>query len=582
MNPSRFIIVAALALASVAQAQDYKIMVDKKGRVGFADQNGNEVVKCAYESAQPFRNGCAIVTKSGKSGLIDATGKVVLPLKYTQILPWTDKCWLIKNGKTMGLAASDGKVLVDAKYSLISRPNCYGKALIAKGGKATVQDNKTYMKGAKYGIVGSDGKVIIEPSYKGLYEFSWDASGKYPYFEGKRLEFSYHFVTDTLKTDCSYLGFAKNGLNIYGAGILDATGNMVMKTGLYDFVMEPKSGMVRYYIIKKKETLCGYHNLTTGKGMQVKKVDNNINDINFWTHGDFIGDIAPVNGSSWSLIDKTGKQLRTGYQSLIHNLPTNLWAGKNASGKWEVFDDSNSDVPELSGYTSISFPIHKEDAQVISVQKDGGKYGVIDRSGKTVVPFDYDLIYSNSFDFMGVRKDKKSGLLKADGSIVVPAQYAKLYYPEERGTTQFWVMKQDSLFYHYNSLTKKVGKDGYKYVTNFRDGVALAVPVGMKTDDNQVNRALLYAPNTKKETLDKIDMSKHQGGYFGFLVAEDDKVVMDRPVTTMYQEAVIKKIRERGQDKLTESDKKAILLDVTTENRSYDLKSTLDENEWNY
>lgn len=57
------------------QAQDLNIHVDKKGRVGFADKDGNVVIECKYESAMPFSDGVAIVSKSGKFGIIDATGR---------------------------------------------------------------------------------------------------------------------------------------------------------------------------------------------------------------------------------------------------------------------------------------------------------------------------------------------------------------------------------------------------------------------------------------------------------------------------------------------------------------------------
>lgn len=87
MRLRKILMVASVTFACVAQAQDLTIHVNKKGKVGFVDKNGAEVIKCAYESAYPFSGGYAIVTKSGKSGIIDERGKVVLPLKYTSIMP---------------------------------------------------------------------------------------------------------------------------------------------------------------------------------------------------------------------------------------------------------------------------------------------------------------------------------------------------------------------------------------------------------------------------------------------------------------------------------------------------------------
>lgn len=50
-------------------AQDLTIHVNKKGKVGFVDKKGKEVIKCEYESVTPFVNDVSIVTKSGKKGI---------------------------------------------------------------------------------------------------------------------------------------------------------------------------------------------------------------------------------------------------------------------------------------------------------------------------------------------------------------------------------------------------------------------------------------------------------------------------------------------------------------------------------
>lgn len=172
MRLRKILVLVSVLLSCTIQAQDLKIHVDKKGKVGFADSNGNVVIKCVYESAYPFSDGYAIVTKSGKSGIIDASGKVVLPLKYNSINPWNNNLYLIKAGKVQGLATHSGKIVLPAKYSFVSKPNIYGKALIAVGGKQTSLNKKRYMANAKLGIVNSEGCILVTPKYKGLYEFS--------------------------------------------------------------------------------------------------------------------------------------------------------------------------------------------------------------------------------------------------------------------------------------------------------------------------------------------------------------------------------------------------------------------------
>lgn len=562
------------------QAQDLKILVNEKGKVGYADSNGNEVIKCKYDGAQPFHDGTAIVSKSDKYGIIDATGKVLLPLDYNQISIWNENLYLIKSGKKCGLADRYGKIVLPVKYSYISKTNCHGRALVALGGKATTSENKTYMNNAKYGIIDASGNLIIQPKYKGLYEFSFDGKNVYPYHEGNRLAFSSHYMTDTLLTDCSYLGFSKSGISIYGAGIMDGNGNVVLKNGLYDIVMKPQNKMVRYYQKKKKETLCGYHDLSTGKGFQVAKFDKSINDMNFWSHGDFVGDIAPVTGDTWSFVDRTGKILRTGYSALKHSQILGLWGAKNSSGKWEVFNDENNDVPSLSNFGDIYFPVNEGDKEIFSVQKDG-KYGCVTRSGEVVIPFEYDQAWGNTFDFIFVKKEGKWGMLSTDNSILIPIKYVNILFPVERNAKHFWVQKSDSCFYHMNISTQRLSSLGYKSVSNFVNGFAHVVPVGLVVEDTPVNRAQTCVPNAPKAEIDAIDMKKSVSS-FGYLLNTDDKYLIDIPVSVLYKERVAKEIRKFGGKALSESEKKNILLEVTRENRFYDLKSTIKEGDWNY
>lgn len=579
MKLNFFLVLITFVLSSgYADAQDLRITVDKKGNVGFADPNGNVVIGCKYESAQPFKNGLSVVTKSGKSGLIDATGKEVLPLKYTQISEWNDKLFLIKSGKKQGLADRQGTIVLKPDYSVISKPNCYGKALIAKGGKATQQNKKTYMLNAAYGIIDADGNVLIAPQYKGLFEFSKEVAAN-PYHEGKLLSGDFHFVNDTLVTDCQYLGF--NKLHIASnAGVMDAKGQVLLKPNTYTYVMQPKSGMMRYYVVKKKNTLCGYYDLSAGKGFQVADFEKPLAEITYWTHGDFIGQVAPVNGTTWSFIDKQGNKLRSGYSSLIHSTATGLWAAKNASEKWDVFDESNTDVSELSGYTAILFPKNADDAKVFSVQKDG-KSGCIARDGKVVVPFDYEKATANTYDVIALCKDGKWGAVSPDNTRLIPFEYKNLILPEERGAKHFWVQKDDSLFHHLNLTTGKVCGAGFKAVANFAHGVAHVVSPDMKVEDNLLNRAQIFAPNTDQATMAKADFSKFINT-FGYLVGTDDTLVFDRPVSTLYKGKVIEEMKKCGKTKLSQGDMKNILLKVTENNRSYDLKATLDEAEWNY
>lgn len=63
-------------------------------------------------------------------------------------------------------------MVLPTKYSFISKPNCYGKALVAVGGKqSSSSDKKQYMLNAKLGIIDDNGRVLVTPKYKEFMSF---------------------------------------------------------------------------------------------------------------------------------------------------------------------------------------------------------------------------------------------------------------------------------------------------------------------------------------------------------------------------------------------------------------------------
>jgi len=593
MKLRAFFSVLIFFITNGLQAQDLKIMVNEKGKVGFADSQGNEVIKCKYDGAYPFENGYAIVGKSDKYGIIDASGEIVLPLKYDKISKWND-LYLIKNGKDLGLASTSGEIVLKPDYTVITPTNCYGKALIAKGGKAAQMDKKTYMRDAKYGVIDSKGNILIPAEYKGLWEFSADGKDFPMCHEGYGPNYVPHYVNDTLVTDCSYLCYGKvgyfplEGKHLASGGLMDGNGKILIKEGTYTFVMKPQNNMVRTYKTKvsKKSTeiASGYYDLSNEKAFNAANFTLAPNEIPNWTHGDFVGSIAPVNSPTvWSFIDKSGQVLRTGYTAIAHSPYTHIWVAKKESGIYDVFDEDNNDITALSGsFTDMGFPTQKGDKEIYNVLKDG-KWGAVNRSGSVIVPFgEYDGIGFNNYDFMVVKKDKKFGMINANGEKVVPLEYEDIAIATERNAKEFWVKKADSLFYHYNINKAQESAKGYKYVTNYKDGIALVTPYGFTPADNLINKCLFFTPYTPLATISALKPSE-KVGHYGILIDENDNVLFDQAMTVgIYQDRVRAYMKAHGNKALTKTETKNLLLEITNENRSYPIDEEISEDEWNY
>ncbi len=575
------LLAASIVLCSTAQAQDLKIQANEKGKVGYVDQAGTEVIKCQYETAYPFENGYAIVGKGEKYGIIDATGKEVLPLKYTSITKWSNDVYLIKSGKSYGLAKKTGEIVLKPDYKLITSPNCYGKALVVSGGAVTGEGDKQYYSNAKYGVVDASGRVVVEPKYKGLYEYSYAGENSAMLTEGARLRYSFHYLKDSLVTDCSYLGFSNDNDGVFKSGILDADGNEILKSGLYTFAMKPQSGMVRYYTCEKKKTICGYHNLATGQSFVAATFDANYEKIEHWTHGDFAGSVAPVyTGTEWTFIDKEGKTVRNGFKDVKHSQITHLWAATGADGKIKVFDENNNDVAALSNYDDILFPQIDGDKEVFIVKK-GSVYGGVDRQGNTVIPFSYQKVIAPSYDVVRVCKNGMWGAVSPEGNVIVPTQYASVVEPSERGAQHFWVTKNDKRYYHYNAAVQKQAPTGYAMAYNFYKSVAQVRPVNMKLENSDINKAQVLPPNTPQVKIDTVQVQNYAKD-FGYLLSDKDELLFDRPVYVSNIGTVLSALEKVNFRKLNETEKKALLLYVTRQNRSYKLNETIGEDEWDY
>ena len=169
----------------------------------------------------------------------------------------------------------------------------------------------------------------------------------------------------------------------------------------------------------------------------------------------------------------------------------------------------------------------------------------------------------------------------SSNEIIIPTEFISILIPSERNTSDFWVMKSDSLYYHYDTAKDTLNPTGYKLVSNFIEGIAHVKPVDMKLHNTAINRAQTYMPNTAQTISDATCMDEFENS-FGYLLRNDGTWLLDMPISTLYKDAVIDYIKNNDKKELTMTDKKRLLLFLTKENRSYELKSVLSEDEWDY
>lgn len=258
-----------LCLSGVS-AQTLQVMTDARGKLGYKDADGNIVIKCVYDYAEPFdANGVAKVGKAGKYGLLSTDGSFVLPMVYAEIQTRIEGVpTVVKKGKKYGLInPATGAIMLPVEYSFVSAYNCYGLAWFTKGGKIKENRGRECVSDCQMGIVDKTGKILLQPEHGCVFEFTKHIDGNTPSLYGKAdllAPFNYQ-LTDTLVTDCQFLGFGVAPTSVDNAGVITLTGTVVLEKDKYMRVSKPVDMVMRYWNLQDDGLHYGYYDITAIK-----------------------------------------------------------------------------------------------------------------------------------------------------------------------------------------------------------------------------------------------------------------------------------------------------------------------------
>lgn len=134
-----FIFFSFLAIQVVFAQKGYdKISPYKNGRakvykdnkMGFINENGEEVIPCVYEYIGDFVNGRAKVIKDLKEGYISYTGEEIIQIKYDKIGPFKNGIAKVYLKGKVGLVNYEGEEIAEPKYDKIGEFNRFGVAKV--------------------------------------------------------------------------------------------------------------------------------------------------------------------------------------------------------------------------------------------------------------------------------------------------------------------------------------------------------------------------------------------------------------------------------------------------------------------
>lgn len=333
------------------------------------------------------------VQKNGKYGLIDIDGKKVLNTEYDKIetLKGVQNSLIVEKNGLKGLVNNSGVTIINPNYKNITNlGDDYKKGYI------TVDSND------KYGIVNYSGVQLLENKYDKVEKIYGE---------------KYFVVKEDNKQK-----------------VIDSKGEAVITKGFDEIKQIANSGV----IFKKdnKYGLMGYD----GK-VKIEAKYNNLKEINT--------DIfAAKTNKKYGIIDADNKEkLNFEYQDIYYNTVAGIYVAENDEYKSSILDtDFNikitgilSEINTDKGYMKLNidgeykyynFKLEEKNETEINadktlfLSKKDGKYGFVDKDGKTVVDYTYDdATEQNAYGYVAVKKDGLWGSLNKEGKVVIEPTY---------------------------------------------------------------------------------------------------------------------------------------------------------------
>lgn len=348
----------------------------ENGKWGYIDTNGNYVIEPKYEDAMPFReDGLAVAGKDGKYGYINKTGAFVISPQFDYA------CDFAKND--LAVATADDKWgYIDRKGKWVIEPSFEIAEDFLEQNIAFVLIN------GKYGCIKADGSYLLEPEYDALWyseNVGWIYGVKYE-DSSEKTKFLCFDTEGKLILNTQYEeleDFSENGLALYKEngkyGFINKKGETVIAP-IYDAAWGFFGDLAMVRLGDFDTGKWGFID-STGKMVVSTEYEN----LGWFDEN---GLASAMKDQMFGYIDKTGKfvidpiydyaeKFSGGYAAVMQ--------GDLDEGKWGYIDTQGNYLIEPKFQEACSFT-----ADGYAVVMENGLYGIIDRTGKEIVPCKYD------------------------------------------------------------------------------------------------------------------------------------------------------------------------------------------------
>lgn len=336
----------------------------------------SEFIAPKYEDAGTFNNGLAPVKQNGKWGYIDKTGKTVIPFQY-------DIAGLFNEGFALvgTLVYSEPETVYDWETD------------------QTYETGKT-MSTYGLGFVDTKGNYT-EFTCEDMYNWETDEM-----FTGA-IQYA---TTDSMLSNS--MVFHNGYITLWRPDeptsyVYDTTGNIVDLPA--DTWLSPWGWQITEGTIILGETAYEggnqhFMNFQTGQMLDLQLPEDD-------DEGYYYPDLRPFNQGLAPVC-----VVRTDYQTWE---ATRQWGLVDKSGKFVIQPAyANFRVADIYGDYEV-FGV----TGLAMVENAAGRWGAINKSGATVIPFQYDYLYTYAFGLAAFEQDGKWGFLDENAEVAIPAQY---------------------------------------------------------------------------------------------------------------------------------------------------------------
>jgi len=452
-------------MAPIVMSAELMPVQNEKGKWGFVDENGSLVVKYNYNAVGPFQGKYARVQKGDKWGFINKNGEVVIKPEYDNFSSFTDAgVAVVQKGKKYGYINTDLQFIVPVKYTNIGAFNADGLVWVADG--------------KKYGIYNINGSVFIEPKYKSIGVFTpyvndiskidWNNcsvavashlkyGGSYTLYRKTSISTSYYS-----KIPESPIGYYySNNDNSYKNSVISPSGDVIIPAGKYYAAFYPNDGIAP---VAMSENQYNFVNIGTGKKMLKRPV------LAAWGFDENVAIVKTKLGKTtkMQLLDRTGNFVNDNKYDYIYPINHGVYVTYN-DGLYGMADKYGNEIfaPKYKYMTSTTNGMW-------AVSEDGQtNFHFIDSKGNTILNDNYDFAMTFVSGYSTVKQNEKWGIIDETGKTIVPCNFETLIIPDVENLDLFWVSEGKNadgewMYEPYSTSKSKIVFDGQYYnVSNY-------------------------------------------------------------------------------------------------------------------